>query len=93
MRKNLPIIGSLAFVLGLTSCAALFNGAVLPNQCKKCAVLDINTGDTLQIYEGCGSENTRLEEQAKEYAYDMIKSTGNCNIEVVCETWRKDPEE
>ncbi|MCB9197924.1 MAG: hypothetical protein H6600_05645 [Flavobacteriales bacterium] len=77
----------------MSSCAAMFNGAVLPNQCKKCAIIDYNTGDTLQVFEGCGSENTRLEESAKEAAFDRIKSSGNCNIDVVCISWKKDPEE
>lgn len=90
--KHPFIVASLALIL-LSSCAALFNGAVLPNQCKKCAVIDTMTGDTLEIFEGCGSENTKLEENAKVSAYDQMKWTGNCSIEVVCESWRKDPDE
>ncbi len=79
--------------LSLVSCAAIFNGAVLPNQCKKCEIIDQVTGEVLGVYEGCGSENTRLEEQAKEAAFDFIKSRNNCNIDVVCTSWKKDPEE
>ena len=75
------------------SCASMFNGVVLPNQCKKCAVINRITNETLFNNEGCGSENTRLEEDAKIQAYDLSRSGYNlCDLEVVCESWRKDPE-
>lgn len=90
--KTITIISGVSVIL-LSSCAAMFNGMVLPNQCKKCSVINNLTGDTLDVYEGCGSENTRLEESAKVSAFDLIKSTGNCNIDVYCTTWKKDPEE
>ena len=89
--KNILIILFTSFLF--VSCAAIFNGAVLPNQCKKCEIIDQVTGEVLGVYEGCGSENTRLEEQAKEAAFDYIKSLNNCNIDVVCTSWKKDPEE
>lgn len=78
--------------LVLTSCASMFNGAVMPNQCKKCEVINKTTGEVLSTFEGCGSENTRLEEQAKETAYDLSRNGNLCNLEVVCESWKKEPE-
>ncbi len=85
------IIGT--FLVLMSSCAALFNGAVLPNQCKRCAVYNTISGDTLEVFEGCGSENTRLEESAKVSAFEYMKSYSDCNIDVYCTSWRKDPEE
>lgn len=80
-------------LLLMSSCAAMFNGAVLPNQCKRCAVYNTSTSDTLEIFEGCGSENTRLEESAKIWAFDYTKSNNDCNIDVYCKSWKKAPEE
>lgn len=57
----------------LSSCASMFNGAVLPNQCKKCDVINKYNQEVLTSFEGCGSENTRLEEQAKIAAYDLSR--------------------
>lgn len=78
--------------LVLASCASMFNGAVMPNQCKKCEVINRTTSEVLRTFEGCGSENTRLEEQAKEAAYDLSLNGDLCNLEVVCESWKKEPE-
>ncbi len=76
-----------------TSCANMFNGVVLPNQCKKCDVINRLTNETLFSNEGCGSENTRLEEEAKIEAYNLSRTGYNlCDLEVVCESWRKDPD-
>ncbi|MGE0561094.1 MAG: hypothetical protein AB7O47_04715 [Flavobacteriales bacterium] len=75
------------------SCANMFNGAVLPNQCKKCEVINKATNEVLSTFEGCGSENTRLEEQAKESAYDLSRNGNLCNLEVVCKSWKKEPEQ
>ena len=77
----------------LTSCANIFNGAVMPNQCKRCEVINRITSEVLKTFEGCGSENTRLEEQAKEAAYDLSRNGNLCNLEVVCESWKKEPEQ
>lgn len=93
MKKNLFYVIPIFSILLLSSCAAMFNGAVLPNQCKRCAVYNTMTSDTLEIFDGCGSENTRLEENAKISAFDYMKSTGNCNIDVYCKSWKKAPEE
>lgn len=89
--KHLTII-IVACGLILSSCASMFNGAVLPNQCKKCEVIDKYNQQVLTSFEGCGSENTRLEEQAKIAAYDLSRDGKLCNLEVVCESWKKDPE-
>lgn len=75
------------------SCANMFNGMVLPNQCKKCDVINRITNEVLFSNEGCGSENTNLEENAKVEAYELSRNGYNlCDLEVVCESWRKDPE-
>ncbi len=79
--------------LMLSSCASMFNGAVLPNQCKRCDVINKYNQEVLTSFEGCGSENTRLEEQAKIAAYDLSRDGNLCNLEVVCESWKKEPEE
>lgn len=78
--------------LMLSSCASMFNGAVLPNQCKRCEVINKYNQQVLTSFEGCGSENTRLEEQAKIAAYDLSRDGNLCNLEVVCESWKKEPE-
>ena len=89
MKNFLIIVGSSALLI---SCGAILKGAVMPNQCKKCEVIDRATNTVVSVFEGCGSENIRLEEQAKEAAFDLIKSSNNCNIDVVCESWKNDPE-
>lgn len=76
-----------ASIIALSSCAQIFNGAVLPNQCKKCDV--VCNGIITETFEGCGSENTQLYEKAVVVAYE----TDKCACEVVCETWRKEPNE
>ena len=78
--------------LTVSSCANIAKGLVAPNQCKKCEVYIENTAEIIKTFEGCGSENVRLEEEAKVYAYDYIKRTRNVNTAVRCESWRKDPE-
>lgn len=87
------LIVAFCTILLLSSCAQMFNGAVLPNQCKKCQVINVNTGEVLWEIEGCGSENTQLEEKAKIEAYDISRQGSLCDLEVVCESWKKDPEE
>lgn len=71
----------------LFSCANIAKGLVAPNQCKKCEV--ICHGSVIETYEGCGSENVRLYEEAVVKAFE----TDKCSCEVICDTWRKDPEE
>ena len=72
---------------------SIFNSAVLPNQCKKCEVINVKTGISLFTNEGCGGENTRLEENAQIEAYLLSRNSSNlCDLEVRCTTWRKNPE-
>lgn len=90
---KIRLLFAFIIVAFLTSCASMFNGVVLPNQCKKCEVINRLTNEVLFTNEGCGSENTRLEEEAKIQAYDMSRTGYSlCDLEVVCESWRKDPE-
>ncbi|MGB0886993.1 MAG: hypothetical protein ACPGSL_02620 [Vicingaceae bacterium] len=85
----LPFIFAICF----SSCASIFNSAVLPNQCKKCEVINVKTGISLFTNEGCGGENTRLEENAQIEAYLLSRNSSNlCDLEVRCTTWRKNPE-
>ena len=79
-------------ILSLTSCAQMFNGAVLPNQCKKCELINMQTNEILFENEGCGSENTKLEEEAQIKAYEMSRTGYDlCNLEVRCESWKREP--
>jgi hypothetical protein len=81
-------------ILCFSSCAQIFNGTVLPNQCKKCELINMQTNEVLFENEGCGSENTNLEEQAQIKAYEMSRHNNKlCDLEVRCESWRKDPED
>jgi hypothetical protein len=91
MKKIYPVL----FVssLALSSCANMFNSALLPNQCKKCELINNQTGEILFTNEGCGGENTRLEEEAQIQAYLMSRGSFNlCDLEVNCTTWRKNPD-
>jgi len=72
----------------------MFNGAVLPNQCKRCDLINLQTNAVEWSIEGCGSENTRLEEQTQIKAYEMSRYGNNlCDLEVRCESWKKDPDD
>ena len=54
----------------------------------------MQTNEVLFENEGCGSENTNLEEEAQLKAYEMSRNNFNlCDLEVRCESWRKDPED
>ncbi len=90
--KKLYLALVLFFIL-LYSCANIFNGLVLPNQCKKCELINNATGEVLFTNEGCGSDNTHLEEEAQVKAYEMSRGYYNlCDLEVRCETWKQDSE-
>ena len=91
MKKTLFILSIL--LIGLCSCSNIFNGLVLPNQCKKCEVVNKITNEILFTNEGCGSENTNLEEDAKVEAYDQSRYGNLCDLEVICTTWKKETEE
>ena len=79
--KNFFILS--AGALFLFSCANIARGLVTPNQCKECAVISISTGDTITKFEGCGSSNVRIYEDAAVYAYEH-----GCDATVVCRTWK-----
>jgi hypothetical protein len=89
--KKIPLILTL-LTIGLYSCANLFNGVVLPNQCKKCEVINTLTKEVLFTNEGCGSENTKLEDEAKIEAYEKSRYRNLCELEVNCITWKQEPE-
>jgi hypothetical protein len=89
MKNTITI---LSLLMLLSSCANIAKGLVAPNQCKKCELYLEDTGEIIETFEGCGSDNIRLEEEAKVAAYGYIKRTGNLNANVRCESWRKDPE-
>jgi len=72
----------------------MFNGIVLANQCKKCELINNQNGEILFTNEGCGSENTRLEEEAQIKAYEMSRNFNNlCDLEVKCTSWKQETEE
>lgn len=94
MKKQLKYILIGASIVLLGACANMFNGAVLPNQCKECKVVNTETGITEWKIEGCGSENTGLEEKAKQQAYDLSRTGSNlCKLEVQCRSWKKEPDQ
>ena len=84
----------LILMASLNSCAFMFNETVFPNQCMECRVVDRSTSEVLWSEKGCGGDKTRMKERAKVEAYDLSRYGRNlCDLEVVCDTWRKDPEE
>lgn len=91
--KNLKLY-CLAFSLSLfflTSCGQIFNAVVVPSQCKKCELIDLNTGRVVWSDEGCGGGITNLNKNCKVQAYERSRSgVGSlCNLECNCETWKK----
>ena len=68
----------------------MINGILFPNRCKKCEVIDRSTGRVLLTEQGCGSANTQLEEKAKVQAFDLGQGSGNCNLQVICSSYRAD---
>lgn len=89
--KAKRILLILSATLFLASCANIAKGLLLPNQCKRCEVYNTFSGNVLTTFEGCGATNVRLEECAKVYAFEQMKSYGNCDINVRCTTWKQDP--
>lgn len=87
MKNNRILIALFAGLL-LTSCANLARGLVTPNQCKECAVINTITGDTIQTFQGCGSSNVRIYEEAAVFAYEQ-----GCDVTVSCRTWKLDESE
>ena len=90
MKKLLFI---LVTALVVVSCSNVFNAIVVPNQCKRCQVVDSYSKEVLFENEGCGGANVRLEEEAKVAAYDQSRNGSLCDLEVSCETWRQESEE
>lgn len=80
----------LAVIFLYSSCATLFNGTVLKNQCKRCEVVDVATQEVVHVEEGCGGQNTRLEEKAKVYAYDHNQYERAFKYKVKCKSWKKE---
>ena len=80
-------------VILMVSCTALFNGVAFPNQCKKCVVVNRNSGAVVHTEEGCGSSNVNLEENAKVYAYDLNARAGSLRFAVECQSWRDETQE
>jgi hypothetical protein len=85
--KTRFILTVFAFFI-FASCANIFNGIVLPKQCKKCEVIDSYTNESVWSTEGCGSANTKLEEDAKIKAYDMNEAVSSFRYQVRCVTWK-----
>ena len=77
--------------LFLSSCANIAMGIIATNQFTKCDVYNTSTQKVLKTFEGCGSENVGLEEDAKVAAYEIMKK-GNCQIRVRCNSWKKETE-
>lgn len=78
-----------AIIFFMAACTNIAKGLLMPNQCKKCEVYNINSGEVLFNFEGCGATNVRLEEQAKVYAFDAMRN-GNCNVDVRCSSWTQE---
>lgn len=88
MKKN-TILFLVATTLLFSSCAQLFNATVLPRQCKKCELFNTATGEKLWEIEGCGSENTGLNEKCLKKAWELSRGQRLCDFNYKCKTWRK----
>ncbi|MCJ8289066.1 MAG: hypothetical protein HRT58_06585 [Crocinitomicaceae bacterium] len=88
MKKNRITLVVLFSGLLLASCANILRGVVTPNQCKECAVISQTTGDTIQKFQGCGSSNVRIYEEAAVFAYEQ-----GCDVTVSCRTWKVEDSE
>ena len=89
MKKTKPFV-LILLVIMLYSCAQIFNGAVLPNQCKKCDLLDAYTSEILFSLEGCGSQNTDLYGKCVDKAWELSRDGNLCAFNIECHTWKKD---
>ncbi|MBI5541146.1 MAG: hypothetical protein HY951_13855 [Bacteroidia bacterium] len=90
MKINILI--SVVIVFLLSSCAYLFNGIVFPNRCMKCEITDKFFNTVIWTDEGCGSEVTHMEDDAKIKAYDMNQGSIDNRYEVSCNTWNNPKE-
>jgi len=92
MKKIIyPIL--LIAALGFSSCANIFNGVVMPNQCKKCELFNSYTGEKVWEVEGCGAKNTKLERQCREKAWELSRGKNLCDFDYKCKTWREEKEQ
>ena len=80
----------LLIVLLMCSCAQIFNGFFLVNQCKKCDLIDRYFGKIVYSVEGCGSQNTDLRGQCESEAWDISRGQHLCDFEITCKTWKSD---
>ena len=79
------------FTIILSSCASMFQGVVFPDQCKKCEIVNLQTNEVLFVDEGCGSDNTYIERDAKIRAYELSREGFDlCDLEVQCTTWKQE---
>ena len=63
----------------------------MPNKCKQCELMNLTTGEILFSNQGCGGNNTKLEEEAQLKAYELSRGgSGLCDLEVRCEEWTKE---
>ena len=70
----------------LTSCAYMFKEAVAPNRCMKCALVDVNTNETLWSEDECGGGSAGMEKRCKVEAYDyFVKSR---QVRCDCESYK-----
>lgn len=76
-----------------SSCSNIFNGVVLPNQCKKCELFNSYTNEKVWEIEGCGAENTKLERQCREKAWELSRGKQLCDFNYKCKTWKKDKDQ
>lgn len=82
---SLFIIGSL-----FSSCAFMLHEMILPNQCQRCSIIDMQTNAIVYHQEGCGGEVAGMEESVKALAYDYINDEGYCDYQVICDTWTQE---
>jgi len=87
--KKFTLVLFLTITFIFSGCANIFNGVVLPNQCKKCELYNAYTNEKIWEIEGCGSENTRLEEKVKEKAWELSRGKSLCDFEYNCKTWKQ----
>lgn len=74
------------------SCSQMINGVLFPNQCKRCELFDTSTNEVLFVLQGCGSKNTDIESKCKEEAWELSRVGNACNIDMRCDSWRKEKE-
>lgn len=84
--KKVFLISSIA--VGLASCAYMARSVIAPNSCKKCEVIDNNTGSVVWTEDECGGGVANMEQRAKVEAYDR-----GCHHTVKCESYKRETPE